>query len=80
MIMRLCAVSCSTFFWLKFPPAHIKIIFSYSIVNVFIKFLCIVNVFIIMENIESSWNILMVINFKILQSKYFNDKFSTYIL
>ena len=27
---------------------------------------------IIMENIESSWNILMDINFKILQSKYFN--------
>ena len=27
----------------------------------------------IMENIESSWNILMDINFKILQSKYFND-------
>ena len=26
-----------------------------------------------MENIESSWNILMDINFKILQSKYFND-------
>ena len=25
-----------------------------------------------MENIESSWNILMDINFKILQSKYFN--------
>ena len=35
---------------------------------------------IIMENIESSWNILMDINFKILQSKYFNYKFSTYIL
>ena len=34
---------------------------------------------IIMENIESSWNILMDINFKILQSKYFNYKFSTYI-
>ena len=31
-----------------------------------------------MENIESSWNILMVINFKILQSKYFINKFSTY--
>ena len=31
------------------------------------------NVDIIMENIESSWNILMDINFKILQSKYFND-------
>ena len=31
-----------------------------------------------MENIESSLNILMDINFKILQSKYFNDKFSTY--
>ena len=30
-------------------------------------------VVIIMENIESSWNILMDINFKILQSKYFND-------
>ena len=28
-----------------------------------------------MENIESSWNILMDINFKILQSKYFNDLF-----
>ena len=35
---------------------------------------------IVMENIESSWKILMDINFKILQSKYFNDKFSTYIL
>ena len=34
----------------------------------------------IMENIESSWIILMDINFKILQSKYFNDKFLTYIL
>ena len=33
-----------------------------------------------MENIESSWNILMDINFKILQSNYFNEKFSTYIL
>ena len=31
-----------------------------------------------MENIESSWNILMVINIKILQSKYFNNIFSTY--
>ena len=28
---------------------------------------------ILMENIESSWNILMDINFKILQSQYFND-------
>ena len=28
-----------------------------------------------MENIESSGNILMDINFKILQSKYFNDLF-----
>ena len=34
----------------------------------------------IMENIESSWNILMDIYFRILQSKYFNNKFSTYIL
>ena len=33
-----------------------------------------------MENIESSWNILMDINFKILQSKYFNDKFSIFFL
>ena len=33
-----------------------------------------------MENIESSWNIFMNINFKILLSKYFNNKFSTYIL
>ena len=29
-----------------------------------------------MENIESSWNILMDINFKILQSKYFDGLFS----
>ena len=35
---------------------------------------------IIMENIESSWNISMDIHSKILQNKYFNDKFSTYIL
>ena len=34
-----------------------------------------------MENIESSWNILMDINLKILQSKYFNDKiFDLYIV
>ena len=32
-----------------------------------------------MENIESSSNILMDINFKILQRKYFNDYF-LYIL
>ena len=33
-----------------------------------------------MKNIESSWNIMLVINFKILQSRYFNDIFDLYIV
>ena len=55
-------------------------VFSHESLNETNKVFKYILKFIIMENIESSWNILMDINFKILQSKYFNNKFSTYIL
>ena len=53
---------------------------TFAKTQVFLAIISGTDIEIIMENIESSWNILMVINFEILQSNSFINKFSTYIL